>query len=245
MTMDVAVAPFLTAEWRHLAMINYQVSPALLQPLVPRGTELDSHQGRVFVSLVGFRFLNTHVLGCRIPRHTDFDEINLRFYVRRQVAGEIRRAVTFVREIVPRRAIAIVARALYNEPYVRFPVRSDVRLADGSRPARASYAWQSDGAWHELALEAVGEPELPVTESDAAFITEHYWGYTRQRDGGTIEYNVVHPRWRVCPARVVQVSGDMAGLYGQAFGEILGGRPASAFIAEGSGVTVSRPVRVA
>lgn len=242
--MNLAVGPFLTAEWRHLVMINYQVPPALLQPLVPQGTELDSHRGQVFISLVGFRFLDTHVLGCRIPGHTDFDEINLRFYVRRHVAGELRRAVTFVREIVPRRAIAIVAQALYNEPYVRCPMRSDVRLADASRPARASYAWRSDGAWHELALEAVGEPELPVAESEAAFIAEHYWGYTRQRDGGTIEYNVVHPRWRLRPARAVQVSGDMARFYGQPFGEILRGRPASAFLAEGSAVTVSRPVRV-
>ncbi len=47
---------FLTAEWRYLAMFNYEVPPELLAPLVPRGTELDSWQGKVYVSLVGFLF---------------------------------------------------------------------------------------------------------------------------------------------------------------------------------------------
>jgi uncharacterized protein len=243
--MTAEAPPFLTADWRHLVLINYQVPPALLLPLVPRGTELDSHDEHVFVSLVGFRFLDTRVLGCRVPFHEDFDEINLRFYVRREVAGEIRRAVTFVREIVPRRAIALVARALYNEPYVSCPMRSDIDHAGHDHPVRARYAWRSDGIWHELAVEATGEPALPTPASDAEFITEHYWGYTRQRDGGTIEYRVAHPTWRLRRSSSVLVSGEMSRVYGDALGEILRGEPASAFLAEGSAVSVSRPVRVA
>jgi uncharacterized protein YqjF (DUF2071 family) len=243
--MTAARTPFLTAEWRHLVLVNFHVPPALLQPLVPRGTELDTHDGHAFISLVGFRFLNTRVLGWRIPFHEHFDEINLRFYVRRAAAGEVRRAVTFVREIVPRRAIALVARALYNEPYTSWPMRSHLRLSEDDHPNHARYAWRSDGAWHELSLEATGEAALPAPGSDAAFITEHYWGYTRQRDGGTIEYQVLHPTWRLRRASAVQVSGDMAKVYGGAFGEILTGQPASAFLAEGSAVSVWRPVRVA
>jgi uncharacterized protein len=120
---------FLTAEWRNLAMLNFAVAPSVLQPFVPEGTELDSWQGITFVSLVGFLFANTRILGVSIPVHRTFEEVNLRFYVRRTLAGEVRRGVTFIRELVPRIAIAATARAIYNEPY-RPP--ASAFLADGS-----------------------------------------------------------------------------------------------------------------
>ena len=81
--------PFLTARWRYLAMLNYEVPPEALAPLVPAGTELDSWQGKTFVSVVGFLFLDTRVLGIAIPGHRDFEEVNLRFYVRRKAAGRL------------------------------------------------------------------------------------------------------------------------------------------------------------
>lgn len=214
--------------------------------MVPRGTELDSHRGQVFISLVGFRFLRTRVLGIPVPWHRDFDEVNLRFYVRRTVEREVRRAVVFVREVVPRHAIAALARATYNEPYVARAMQSrfDPSPAGGTA-AHAEYAWRHGPEWCRVAADAVGEPELPDSGSDAAFITEHYWGYTRQRDGGTIEYRVEHPQWPVHRTSNVSVTGDLHGMYGGAFGDILSGPPASAFFADGSRVTVFRPDRIA
>ena len=106
---------FLTAEWRYLALLNYAVDPSLLAHLVPRGTELDEFEGKTYMSLVGFRFERTRLRGIWIPFHSDFDEVNLRFYVRRTVAGEVRRGVVFVREIVPRWAIAKVAQVCFGE----------------------------------------------------------------------------------------------------------------------------------
>lgn len=97
---------FLTAEWRYLVMLNYEVDAAVLQPLVPRGTELDLHEGCALASVVGFRFLRTRLLGIAVPFHWDFEEVNLRFYDRRSTNGEVGRGVVFVREIVPRAAIA-------------------------------------------------------------------------------------------------------------------------------------------
>jgi len=235
---------FLTAEWRHLAIVNFEAPAALLAPLVPRGTELDRHDGRVFVSLVGFRFLDTRVLGCRVPGHANFDEINLRFYVRREVAGEVRSAVTFVREIVRRRAIAAVARAAFNEPYVALPIHSEIRNRDADASTRAVYGWRSHRIDHRFELLARGEPTLAAPGSSEFFITEHYWGYTRQRDGATVEYRVEHPPWHLRRAASVEVSGEMAAFYGPAFGEVLATRPVSAYLADGSPVTVSRPVRI-
>jgi uncharacterized protein YqjF (DUF2071 family) len=232
---------FLTAEWRYIALLNYEVPAALLEPYVPAGTELDRHGGRAFLSLVGFRFLHTRVLGCRVPFHQHFEEVNLRFYVRRTVAGEVRRGVTFIREIVPRRAIAVVARAVYNEPYLAMPMRSEVPNDTGGEPVRVRYAWQSAAGWNHLMLTGSGVPTVPPADSEAAFIAEHYWGYTRQRDGRTVEYRVAHPAWRVWPGAAAGIGGNMGAFYGTAFGEVLSAAPASAFLADGSAVTVFRP----
>lgn len=235
--------PFLTAAWRYLAMLNYEVPPALLRPRVPLGTELDSLDGATMVSMVGFRFLDTRVLGVPIPGHRDFDEINLRFYVRRRDdRGEWRRGVVFVRELVPRRAIAFVARRCYNEPYTAVPMRHELRMADAvdGQPGRAAYAWRLGGRWHRLEVTTRGRPDFPDEGSEATFITEHYWGYTAQRDGGTTEYRVAHPPWRVWAASGARLDCDVSAVYGPGYAECLALEPRSAFLAEGSVVTVYR-----
>jgi hypothetical protein len=229
---------FLTAAWHHLLMLNYEVAPALLQPLVPRGTVLDTHDGRTWASLVGFRFLDTRVLGVPVPFHRDFDEFNLRFYVRREVDGEVRRAVVFVRELVPRAAIALLARLVYNEPYTALPMRSTV--TEGP-PLRAQYAWKMRGRWHSCGGTAGAAFALPRAGSLEEFITEHYWGYTRQRDGSTVEYRVEHPQWGVALAIDVVVDADLEALYGEAIAAHLK-KPSSAFLADGSAVSVRRGV---
>lgn len=226
--------PFLTAEWRSLAMLNYEIDPAVLRPLVPRGTELDAFEGRTLVSVVGFLFLDTRVLGVPVPFHRDFEEVNLRFYVRRRDTEGWRRAVVFVRELVPRRAIAWLARALYNEPYRALPMRHRVDLATGE----VTYEWRHAGRWHRIEAETVGAPTLPAPGSEEEFVTEHYWGYTAQRDGGCKEYRVEHPPWPAWQVRRARLDCDIARLYGPPFAEALSARPRSAFVAEGSAVTV-------
>ncbi len=116
-------------------MINYEIDPAVLQPRVPLGTELDTWNGTCLVSMVGFQFLDTRVLGVPVPFHRDFLEVNLRFYVRRAVDGVVRRGVVFVKEIVPRRALAWVANVAYNENYIALPMSSE---DSGNRVA---YSW--------------------------------------------------------------------------------------------------------
>jgi len=230
---------FLTAEWRMLAMLNYEVDERLLLPFVPAGTELDRWQGKLFVSLVGFRFLNTRVLGIPIPFHRDFDEVNLRFYVLRREGQELRRGVVFIREIVPRWAIAVVARNVYNEKYVALPMRH--RIEQG--PA-VEYAWRSRAGWSRINVSAAGEPVLPREGSEEQFITEHYWGYAAQRDGGCVEYRVEHPSWKVWSAEQASFVGDVEELYGKELAAAVRGTPSSAFLAEGSGVVVGRGRRL-
>jgi len=228
---------FLTARWEDLVLLNWAAPETLLEPLLPRGTELDRWQGEALISLVGFRFRDTRVLGVSIPGHRNFPEVNLRFYVRRDVDGTARRAVVFVREIVPRRAIAAIARWIYNEPYLAAPMRERVAL-DAGRGGEAEFAWWHGG--HAFTLRAaVDGPAAPLCPgSEAEFVTEHYYGYTRQRDGGTLEYAVEHPRWRVWSAYQHSFYGPARSLYGDGLGAMLAAPPRSAYVAVGSPVTV-------
>jgi uncharacterized protein YqjF (DUF2071 family) len=229
---------FLTAEWRELAMLNYAVNPELLQKFVPNGTELDYWEGQCFVSLVGFRFLNTRVSGVSWPFHRNFEEVNLRFYVRRREGSEWRRGVVFIREIVPRRAIAAVAKLFYNEKYVALPMCHRIQRQD--RSLEVQYEWTFQGKSNELNVALSGESFLPGETSEARFITEHFWGYSAQPDGGCIEYHVEHPAWEVWPALSARFEGDTAQLYGKDLAGVLQREPDSAFLATGSPVKVYR-----
>jgi uncharacterized protein YqjF (DUF2071 family) len=234
----VTGSPFLRAEWRQLAMLNFEIEPALLRPFVPLGTELDSWSGKTYLSMVGFLFLDTRVLGVGIPLHRDFEEVNLRFYVRRLGPEGWRRGVVFLKEIVPRAAIAFVARLIYNENYVALPMSHRIDRA-------VSYAWRFAGRQNSLSLVAEGGFGELREGSEEEFIAEHYWGYSVQRDGGSVEYKVEHPRWRVARASQAQLACDAAQLYGPQFADCLARPPSSAFLAEGSRVAVFRGVRLA
>lgn len=227
--------PFLTAEWRHLLMLNYEMDAELLRPHVPRGTALDGPDGKCYASVVAFQFLHTRVLGVPVPFHRHFPELNLRFYVRR----DTRRGVVFIREVVPRVAIAVTARVMYHEPYVRLPMR----MAVAPPPGSVRYQWRHGGRWHTLAAGRSGEAALPAPGSHEEFITDHAWGYTAQRDGGTIEYRVEHEPWRVRRAVGLELDADFRSLYGPALGAALA-TPSTAFVVDGSAVTVGRPSRI-
>jgi uncharacterized protein len=239
-------ATFLTADWRDLAMLNFVIDPSAIGELVPAGTELDTWNGRTFISLVGFRFLNTRLLGVAVPGHRKLDEVNLRFYVRREAEEGWRRGVVFVKEIVPLKAVAWVARMLYNESYVALPMRHEVLPppAAGSPSGRARYEWYYRERWQRLSVDFTGTAALPAQDSEGSFITEHYWGYVRQRDGSTVEYKVEHPRWPVWRAAAAGIDCDVADLYGARFAPFFRAKPTSAFIAQGSAVSVRRGVRL-
>jgi len=207
----------------------------VLKSLVPPGTELDFYRGDTFVSVVVFRFLSTKVFGWGFPFHRNFDEVNLRFYVRRKTAEGWRRGVVFVRELVPRRAIAFVARAYYGEPYIALPMRH--RIDHTVEKIRVEYAWLRQGTWESVHAAAEGQPETIQNGSVEEFITEHYWGYTARR-AECSEYQVEHPRWQVWRAAEATLDAEVSSLYGDTFVESLSARPASAFIADGSPVVV-------
>jgi uncharacterized protein YqjF (DUF2071 family) len=223
-------------------MLNYEVDPNLLLRLIPPGTQLDSWNGKTFLSLVGFRFLKTKVWGMSLPVHRNFEEVNLRFYVRRTDGSHIKRGVVFIREIVPRWLIAAVARVVYNERYIALPMWHEI----SRDPAQSvvKYGWKCEGSANSIRVRTSGIAAVPGNNSQERFITEHYWGYAAQQDGGCIEYQVQHPPWEVWNATEAAFEGDMEAVYGRGLNTVLQRPPTSAFVAAGSAVTLHRGRRL-
>lgn len=233
---------FLTAGWHHLAMLNFPIDPRILESQVPAGTELDFYRGQTYVSVVGFQFFNMRALGVPVLFHRQFEEVNLRFYIVRHTPEGPRRGVVFLREIAPKRLVTFAARWFYNENYVTMPMRHRVELP-GATDGSVRYEWWHGERWNSVSVQFQGAPAAPLIGSEEAFITEHYWGYTKQRDGGTIEYEVEHPPWRVWPASTARYDCDVAAIYGPQYVPFLRA-PSSAFVADGSPVQVRRGRRL-
>jgi uncharacterized protein YqjF (DUF2071 family) len=229
-------ALFLKAEWRKLVMANYPVDPAVLRPLLPARTELDTWAGDVYVSLVGFQFRELRVRGLRIPFHTNFPEVNLRFYTRFKEGGIWKRGVVFVREIVPLPVVTFIANTLFREHYISLPMRYTESL-DG-RMLQAGYHWKYRGHWNQLTIVADSTAQPLVTGTHEEFITEHFWGYAPAGADRTAEYQVAHPRWDIYTVKEYHIECDFGKLYGAAFAGLEGLRPQSVFLAEGSTVEV-------
>ncbi|MFK7922456.1 MAG: YqjF family protein [Bacteroidia bacterium] len=223
---------FLQAQWRNLIMANYEIDPEVLKPYLPYGTELDTWQGRHYVSLVGFMFADTKVLGMKIPGHIRFEEVNLRFYVKR---GE-KRGVVFIKEIVPRIAITLVANTLYKEHYVTR--RMNHEWAEDQNSLRVRYEWKEKSGWNYMQVEADAKGIDLVPGSEEEFITEHFWGYTRLAERRTGEYEVAHPAWEIHPVRDFKLNLDISAVYGEEFAPSLSQPPKSVFLAKGSEIKV-------
>jgi uncharacterized protein YqjF (DUF2071 family) len=232
--------PFLTAEWNNLLMLNYAVDSSLLNSFVPRGTMLDTFEGRTYLSLVGFQFNRTRMCGVAVPFHQGFEEVNLRFYVRRPS----KRGVVFIRELVPKYAVALIARFAFNENYSCVPMSHRIEPGPDGGIAKVEYSWRAGSERCVMRIETEGQSALPPEGSASQFITEHYWGYAAQPGGGCLEYEVQHPRWSVWQARQASFFGNAAGLYGPEIAGILANKPDSAFLAKGSPVTVFNGTRI-
>ncbi|MBK7932978.1 MAG: DUF2071 domain-containing protein [Pyrinomonadaceae bacterium] len=229
---------FLTAHWQDLIMANYAVDPSLLEPRLPAGTELDLQDGKCFVSLVGFMFLDTRVLGIPIPYHIDFEEVNLRFYNKRVFNGETRRAVCFVKEIVPRFAISTVARVLYGEPYECWSM-SHMRTE-----TTVSYDWSKGDCRNHLSVEIDQSVGVPAEGTHGEFIIEHYWGYTKRGGNRVDEYKVAHPKWELFSVKNEVIDVDFGGTYGAEFAFLANEKPHSVLLAKGSEVSVYKGARI-
>ena len=229
---------FLTAKWEDLVMANYEIAPEILADRIPKGTSLDFHDGKCFVSLVAFMFLDTRVLGVPVPFHINFEEVNLRFYVKRESADEIRRGVSFIKEIVPRYAIATVARVFYGEPYEAW------KMSHAKQENELIYAWWKRENDHSVKIEIGENLGVPAENSHGEFIIEHYWGYTKRGETRTDEYKVEHPKWELFAVENHEIKVDFGTLYGAEFEFLNNEKPHSIFMAKGSEVSVYKGAKI-
>ena len=235
---------FLSARWKYLAMFNYVVDPQILQKHVPPGTEIDYFDGKALVSIVGFLFNDTKVLGIRWPFHVNFEEANLRYYIRRFDGNQWRRGVGFVSEIVPKPLVASMANLLYNEHYST--AKMSHQISENADNLFVEYSWKKRNQ-HLNTIRVNATPELQDIKegSEAEFIFEHYFGYNRFTATSTIEYAVAHPRWKVYPVNSFSIDCDIEQLYGKEFVPyITDKKPHSVFLAKGSSVTVKMPLKM-
>ena len=227
---------FLSAEWRNLLMANYAIDPRVLHKYLPCHTELDEFNGVHYVSLVGFLFANTRVKGIAFPFHTNFEEVNLRFYVRYKENNQWKRGVVFIKELVPKRMITFVANTLYGEKYATHPMRHEWDASGDD--LKIAYYWKTRKEWNYIKAVAEKEPASLVKGSEEEFITEHYWGYTFINNTCTGVYEVVHPSWDIHDVKSYDIHCNAAALYGKEFEPALQQAPVSVFLAAGSPIQV-------
>ena len=227
---------FLTAQWNDLILINYVIDPKKIEQYVPKGTELDLWQGKCYISLIGFMFENVKVLGIKVPYHANFEEVNLRFYVKRFENGNWKRGVVFIKEIVPKKAISFVANTLYNEHYATLPMKHTRTEDKDSKFFK--YEWKKGDKWNFISMKTTNVL-LPIeVTSEVEFITEHYFGYTKFNENKTIEYEVTHPRWHQLEVLDCEIKVDFENVYGSDFSFLQNLTPSSTFFAKGSNITI-------
>jgi len=232
---------FLTAEWRKLILINYKIDPEILMPYVPKGTELDFFNGNCYISLVGFLFHNTKLLGIKVPFHRTFEEVNLRFYVKYKDGDTWKRGVVFIKELVPKPALTLVANTIYKENYQTVAMQH--KWMNNELDNMVEYQWYTKNKFQKIRVHS--EPNLkeiaPDTETE--FITEHYFGYTKQRNN-TYEYEVKHPKWKHYPVLDYHINVGFELNYGQDFKLLNQQQPLSVLLAEGSKIAVENKTSI-
>ena len=227
---------FLKAEWKNLILINYEIDAKLLEKYLPKGTGLDLWNKKCYVSLVGFMFENTRLLGFKIPFHVNFEEVNLRFYVKRFENGEWKRGVVFIKEIVPKPALTFIANTIYKEHYQTLPMKHSV--IENKTSVDFVYQWKTNKKWNAISVETEKKAIEIDLNSEAEFITEHYFGYTKIDENTTFEYEVKHSRWQQCKVINYKINVDFESVYGSDFAFLQNLEPTSVILTKGSNITV-------
>ena len=231
------MAVFLKANWENIIMANYEIDPKILIPFLPKGVELDLFNGKCYISLVGFMFKNTKLFNIPIPFFGNFEEINLRFYVKRtEENGSTKRGVVFINETIPYPIVAWVANKLYNEHYTVVPTKHGIITGESSK--KVKFEWLLNKKWNSISVISSSISEKMTQNSLESFIYEHYYGYTKTAENKTEEYKLQHPSWKTSEVLAYQIECDFEAMYGKSFAVLNQTDPETVFIADGSAVGI-------
>jgi len=226
---------FLQASWENLIMANYEIEPSILVPYLPNGVELDFFNNKAYVSLVGFMFRQTKLFGIPIPFFGSFEEINLRFYVKKIENRKIKKGVVFINETVPFKIVALLANKLYKEHYISIPTKNSIDIAEHKH---IQYQWKINSKWNTIEVKSEKYKHQIVQDSIEQFIFERYFGFTKLSDSSTQEYRIHHPKWTTNKLLNTRVDCDFTSMYGPAFTGLNNQTPDSILLAEGSLVSI-------
>lgn len=227
---------FLKAKWENIVMVNYEVNPKILAPYLPYGLELDTFNNHCFVSLVGFKFKQSKIFGIPMPFYGSFDEVNLRFYVKRTDGDEIKRGVVFISEIVPYKMVSLLANLLYKEHYSVAKMWSSVSIKEDIK--NINYNWKVNTESYAIQTSFDKNLKAITPNSLEEFIYEHYFGFTKVSDKETWEYKVNHPKWLTNEIKAYEINCDFKKTYGADFAFLNHQKPYSVYNAIGSEVSI-------
>jgi uncharacterized protein YqjF (DUF2071 family) len=212
------------------------VEPAILKPYLPKGLELDFYKYKSYVSLVGFMFKKTCLFGVPIPFFGSFEEINLRFYVRKVEGKKIKKGVVFINETVPFKIVALLANKLYKEHYISIPTKNTIDIGDYKN---IHYEWKMKNKWNSITVQSDTNKYKIEPSSIEEFIFERYFGFTKLSPFSTQEYRIHHPKWMTNNILNNNIDCDFGTMYGDAFSNLSNQAPNSIIMAEGSPVSVN------
>lgn len=226
----------LRAEWNNIIMANYAVPKELLLPYVPYKTELDFFESETYVTLAGFMFLNTQMLGFDIPFHSNFEEVTLRFYVKSTRGLAAKRGVVFIKEIVPKYAITLLANTVFGQNYMTLKMKSFHQ--DMGDHMETAYEWKHLDKWNKLTAKA-GKRSTPIRQNRFnEFIADHYYGFRKNGETKTYQYEVEHELWETFNVIDYSVNCDFGSLFGNEFSILNKEKPKSVFMLKGSEIRI-------
>ena len=232
----------MTARFSEVVAVNFQIDPKVLAPRIPKGLELDFYKGETYVSLVAMMLRDVRVWGIPIHIATGFEELNMRFYVRRKDGDGYQRGACFIKDYVSSGAAAWILGSLFKADFHKIKMKHDNTgfADDGESVPSVDYRWKVGDHWNRLRIKARSKVQKTGSDTKVGFILNHNNEYS-SRKGKTLEYRATHPTWTVWDAAQANFTCDVKTLFGQEFEKPLSKRPASVFVASGSDFTIYKP----
>lgn len=229
---------FLQADWNKLICANYIIDPKILEKYIPFGTILDLHQEKCYVSLVCFKYSNTQLFGIKFPFYKNFEEINLRFYVKREISPGIwRKEAAFTQLFFPKRPLTFIANFIYKENYKTRPIKHTLKKNEFHD---VTTYYIKNKKWFHISVSYDRKLHPIVKTSSEYFFHGHLWGTAKVNSKSSTSYKIEHPEWKTYSITNWEINVDFGSLFGNDFKFLNAIKPESVMMTEGSKVTVKK-----
>ncbi len=235
--------PLIKAKFSEMVAVNFQIDQRILQPLVPKGLELDFFNGETYVSLIAMMLRNVKAWGLPFSIIPSSPELSLRFYVRRPGDGESAKGTCLIKDYISGSTAAWYLESQFKSDFSKLKMKYKNSGFGEHETPEVEYQWKVDDHWNKLRVRARSRIHKTERASKVGFILDHFT-YFGTYKGRTLAYRVERPTWNIWDAAQANFTCDVKRLFGDAFVKPLSKRPASVFVTAGSPVTIYKPVEV-